>query len=60
MENGPQKHNGDGLLGPKSRTVVYKDPLGTTTGPETNRACRTGEEVGIPKPSISPFPRTRS
>ena len=29
MELGPQNHNGDGLLGPNSITVVYMDPLGT-------------------------------
>ena len=28
MELGPQNHNRDGLLGPKSITVVYMDPLG--------------------------------
>ena len=28
MELGPQKHNGDGLLGPNSIVVVYMDPLG--------------------------------
>ena len=29
MELGPQNHNGDGLLGPRSITVVYMDPLGS-------------------------------
>ena len=28
MELGPQKHNGDGLLGLNSIIVVYMDPLG--------------------------------
>ena len=28
MELGPQNHNGDGLLGPHSKIVVYMDPLG--------------------------------
>ena len=29
MDLGPQNHNGDGLLGPKSIIVVYIDPLGS-------------------------------
>ena len=28
MDLGPQNHNGDGLLGPNSKIVVYMDPLG--------------------------------
>ena len=28
LELGPQNHNGDGLLGLNSITVVYMDPLG--------------------------------
>ena len=28
MELGPKNHNGDGLLGPNYKMVVYMDPLG--------------------------------
>ena len=28
MDVGPQNHNGDGRLRPKSKIVVYMDPLG--------------------------------
>ena len=31
MELGSQNHKGDGLLGPNSITVVYMDPLGSSS-----------------------------
>ena len=36
MELGPQNHIRDGLLGPKSITVVYMDPLGKNENGDPN------------------------
>ena len=45
MELGPKNHNGDGLLGPNSRMVVYMDPLGIRT---RNPKLKEGAGTGTP------------